>query len=166
MPSRASQDFLEKVLKSMNSIIEDRAWLITATTLALAAIITAASSYATGVLPLIPDIGGAWHFQTQGTSSCEMPYNDWNVQVLRDGNYFHGDNGPGPGVKNGYVSGIFKKNVSFSIIVENPESPDGCGDYSELSGTFKAPTISGTIVGHDCSSFCVWNGTFTVTITK
>ena len=63
MPSRASPDFLDRVLKSMNSIIEDRAWLIYATTLALATIVTVAISYATGVLPLIPDIDGSWHFQ-------------------------------------------------------------------------------------------------------
>lgn len=61
---------------------------------------------------------------------------------------------------------IVEKSVSFSINIANEDSVDGCGDFSELTGTLEGNTITGTIVGHDCHFFCVWEGDFTVTVVK
>ncbi len=117
---------------------------------------------AAGAFKTTPDIGTRWHFETSGANNCGEPaYDDWEVPVYQNGNTFTGNQRPEPVITNGVIQG---KKVSFEIIVYDEDESVGCGDYSVASGIISGSTITGTLSGHDCKSFCVWDETFTVTI--
>jgi hypothetical protein len=57
------------------------------------------------------------------------------------------------------------ENVRIQIIITDEENTnDGCGDYTDLEGRMVGNSIEGTYICHDCSNYCIWSGTFRVTI--
>lgn len=117
---------------------------------------------AAGAFKPTPDIGTRWHFNTTGANNCGEPaYDDWEVPVYQNGNTFTGNHRPEPVITNGVIQG---KKITFEIIVYDEDESTGCGDYSVFNGIISGTTITGTMSGHDCAYFCVWDGNFTVTI--
>ena len=109
---------------------------------------------------------GSWVFTFNGTSNhpdCGdgSPAPDWRRDVSYSGSSFTSDPEEQP-----YVKGELDSSgqIDMEIIIENEKSVDGCGDYSHLIGVLQGNTIEGTYDGHDCESYCIWSGTFRVTI--
>ena len=136
--------------------------------LAVVTVIGVVGAITTGFLPtpFAPvSLQGDWVFQINGNVSCDwvVPYNNWSKSVIQENSSFYSDPNDQPAIFNGTIK---KNKVNFSIILENGVSPDGCGDFSEVSGVLNGNTITGDFQGHDCGNNCVWNGKFTVEIKK
>jgi hypothetical protein len=96
-------------------------------------------------------------------------YNGWSVPVIQSGNDFSGYDGHFEVIR-GVVGG---KDINFVLEISDEQSVDGCGDYSNFTGTleksgFFSPynKIAATMEGHDCESWTKWTGEFTIHINK
>jgi len=116
-----------------------------------------------------PDAVVRWIFTMQSDSTpadpdCGdgAPYNNWIQFVMTQGSSFTSDPDDPPTVS-GQIDA--SGNVIMQIIITDEENTnDGCGDYTDLEGRMVGNSIEGAYTGHDCSNYCVWSGTFRVSI--